>query len=248
MSTRASMIADPVAWVSWQRDTFRWRRHFFQRVLFDRLVRPLLVDLTVEGMENLPSTGPTVLMMNHVTAVDPVIVIGITRPRYVVPMSKVENFRDPVAGLLARSWGAYPVKRGEVDRAALRVTLELLKAGELVLMAPEGTRSPSLKQAKDGLAYLLVKADPATVIIPAAVWDLETWGRDLITPWRRTPVQVRFGQPFRLKLDGQRRVPRESLRQITDEMMYQLAVTLPERYRGDYSDLDQMTTEMLEFV
>lgn len=248
MSARATLIADPVAWVDWQRKTFRARRWFFRHVLFDKVVRSLLVDLTYEGLENLPADGPAVLMMNHVTGVDPVVVLGLARPRYVVPMSKVENWRDPLAGLLARSWGAYPVRRGEVDRAALRVTLELLKAGEMILMAPEGTRSPALQQAKDGLAYLLAKADPATVVVPSAVWGLETWASDLIKPWRRTPVQVRYGRSFRLRLDGRRRVPREELRRMTDEMMYQLAAILPERYRGDYSDLDQMTTETLAFV
>ncbi len=236
------------SWVERQREVFKSRRHFIRDVLFDRIVRTLLWDVTVEGLDNIPASGPAILMINHTTAADPVAVMGMTRPRFPVPMSKIENFWHPLIGVFARSWGAFPVRRGEVDRNALRVTLELLKAGELTLIAPEGTRTHALIRPRDGLAYIATRADPPPVIVPVAIYDIETWLKDLFIPWRRTPVHITYGRGFRLRTGGRKRFPREELRRMMDEMMYQLAVLLPESMRGVYADLSQMTTDYLEFL
>ncbi len=237
------------SWVVRQREIFQGRRHFMRDILFDKVACKVLWKLTVTGLEHIPASGPAILMMNHVTAVDPFAALGSARPRYVVPMSKIENFWNPFVGILVRSWGAYPVRRGEVDREALRTALLLLEAGEITLIAPEGTRSPALIRPKDGLAYLATRAKPAPVIVPTAVYNLETWLRDLVTPWRRTHACVSYGRGFRLRTEGGgRRISRETLSAMTDEMMYQLAALLPERNRGVYSDLDKATTNYLEFV
>lgn len=233
-------------WATEQRIVFKGRRHFLRDVLFDKVVCTLFWDVTIEGLENIPPSGPAVLMINHTTAADPVAVMGATRPRFPVPMSKIENFWNPLYSILARTWGAYPVRRGEVDREALRITLELLKAGELVLIAPEGHRNPGLSRPRHGLTYIALKADPP--IVPTAIFNIETWLKDLFIPWRRTPVHVRYGRPFRLRVAGRQRVSKEEMSRITDEMMYQLAALLPERNRGDYRDLSRMTTDYLEFL
>ena len=187
------------SWVIRQRDIFRSRRQAL-RFLYDKVACTLLWKPVVEGLDNLPASGPAILMINHVTAVDPIAVLATVRPRFVVPMSKIENFWNPLVGILVRSWGAYPVRRGEVDREALKTTLQLLEAGEITLIAPEGHRSPALIKPKDGLAYLATRTDSAPVIVPTAIYNLETWLRDLATPWRRTKVHLTFGQGFRLKV------------------------------------------------
>lgn len=235
-------------WVILQNRVFRSRRHFMRDFLFDKLARALVWEVNILGLENIPASGPVILMMNHITAVDPVAILGVTRPRFPVPMSKIENFGGPIAGLFARSWGAYPVRRGAVDRRALKATLDLLNAGQVTMIAPEGTRSPALIRPKAGLAYIAVRANPATVIVPTAVYNLETWLRDLLIPWRRTPVHVSYGRGFRLRHEGEGRFPRDVLDRVMDEMMYQLATLLPERNRGVYSDLDAATTDYLDFV
>ena len=235
-------------WVLRQREMFLGRRRFLRDVVFKYIIQTLLWNITVEGLAHIPAEGGAVLMINHVTAADPLVAVGVVRPRFVVPMSKIENFRTPGIGLVVRSWGAYPVRRGEVDRDALRTTIQLLEAGEVTLMAPEGTRSPGLIQPKDGLAYLTTKVDPPPVIVPTALYNLETWKEDLLKPWRRTPAHVTFGRGFRLRTVPGQRVRREALAAMTDEMMYQLAILLPERNRGVYSDISQMTTDYLDFV
>ncbi len=198
----------------------------------------------VEGLENLPASGPAILMINHIAFVDPIVVLGCL-PRNVVPMAKIEVYRYPIWGIFPWLWQVIPVRRGEVDREALRRALMVLEAGEIVLMAPEGTRSPALRRAREGVAYLGQRT--GVPIVPVAVEGTE--GFPSVSPkrWRQPGVVVRLGRPFRFRGAGER-VSRERLRQMTDEAMYVLAAMLPERRRGVYADLRRATTETLGFA
>lgn len=223
--------------------TYTFNRRIIRDFLLKYIGFKLIVVPHVEGLENIPISGGTILMMNHTITIDGVIVLGVVKRRFVVPMIKAENFDHWFFGFWARRWGAYAVKRGEADREALKLTLNLLEKGELVLIAPEGHRQPQLHDPKDGLTYLALKS--GSVIVPTAIFNLETWYANLLSP-RRTHATVRFGKPFRLKASG--RLSREEMRQATHEMMYQLAMLLPEKYRGDYADLSRATVDYLEFL
>jgi len=72
----------------------------------------------------------------------------VIRPRFAVPMSKIENFKLPIIGPLLRMWGAYPVRRGQTDVTAIERSLDLLRKGNLIMIAPEGTRQPALIKGK----------------------------------------------------------------------------------------------------
>src|SRR5262249_39721068 len=124
-------------------------------------------------------------------------------------------------------------------------SVDLLKAGNLVLIAPEGTREPQLSEAKDGTTYIATKA--SAVIVPAAVDGTREFVHNLLR-LRRTPISVRFWKPFRFRTAGRERIPRPELGYMTQEAMYQLAAILPENRRGFYSDLSKLTTETIEFV
>ncbi len=239
----SSVSAD--SWVVRQRSIFKARRHIIRDVLF-RLIAPLFIRLTVHGLEHVPPEGGAILMINHMTAVDPLIVVCTIKNRDVVPMSKIENFRNPIIGVLVRTWGGYAVHRGQVDRGALNTAANLVAAGEMTLIAPEGHRQPALGRPKDGLAYIATKT--GALVIPVGVYNTEHWVRHLFMPWHRTPVEVAYGRPFRLRTGGRTRIPRDEIRRMTEEMMYQLASLLPERNRGDYSDLSRTTTTFLEFT
>ena len=220
-----------------------------RRLLRDFLLRPvgfgLLVKPHIEGREHIPTDGPVIFVMNHIAAIDPFVVVGAVTSCYIVPMSKIENYRHPIIGLMARSWGVYPVRRGEVDRQALDSTLAVLAQNRPVLIAPEGTRQPALSEAKDGMTFVAVKSN--AIIVPVGLDGTHQFPGSL-KRLRRTPVTVRFGRAFRLHTQGRARIPRDEMRQMTRETMYQLAVLLPEHRRGAYSDLDRMTTEFLEFA
>ena len=222
----------------------RWERRrrvlrFLIRVIgFNFLVRLERVD----GVENVPARGPAILMINHVAFVDSIVVLHLT-PRNIVPMAKIEVYNYPLVGIFPRLWGVIPVRREEVDRRAIKGALDVLRAGEIILMAPEATRSPQLQQGKEGAAYLASRS--GAPIVPVAIEGTEGFpSLPLLKRWRGPGVQVRFGRPFQFRVVEERHL-RGQLRQMTDEAMYILAAMLPEQRRGVYSDLTQATQETL---
>ncbi len=197
-----------------------------------------------EGLENFPAKGPAIVMINHIALIDPVVVLGAL-PRNVVPLAKIEVYRYPVIGIFPKLWEVIPVRRQEFDRRAIHQALSVLKAGECILMAPEGTRSPSLQQGKEGVAYLGVKS--GAPIIPVAITGSKGFPTFNPLRWLRTGAFVKVGRAFRFRT-GDGRLDREALRLMTDEAMYVLAELLPEDHRGVYSDLSRATTQTIEFV
>ena len=214
-----------------------------------RALVPAFCQVEVEGLENVPRSGATSLMINHVSYLDPIVVTASIPFRYTVSLSKSENFRIPLVNWFLAQWGNYPINRGQYDRKALVQTIELMKSGQLLLMAPEGTRHPEgLQPAKDGLAYVATKAD--AVIVPTAICGAEDW-KSRMKRLRRAYVKIVFGAPFRFRSEGQQRIPRQHLSQMINEAMYQLALTIPDEYahlRGHYHDTSSATTKLIEFV
>ncbi|MFQ5945083.1 MAG: lysophospholipid acyltransferase family protein [Anaerolineae bacterium] len=216
-----------------------------------RILRPLfrglmavLLDYRIEGLDHVPGEGPVLVAINHSNFWDAVLPT-VVLPRYVVGMAKIELFRTPVLGQLLRLYGACPVRRGQVDRQALTATLTALGRGEVVSMAPEGTRGKDhrLQKGRPGLAFLAAKS--GAPVLPFAVSGSERfWGR--VTRLRRTRVKISIGPPFRLLWEGDK-IPRSVLREMTDEAMFRIAALLPEEYRGRYSDLETASTNYLSF-
>jgi 1-acyl-sn-glycerol-3-phosphate acyltransferase len=221
-----------------------WRRHVMRWLIRQLPFR--MVRLTVSGLEHIPPAGPTILMMNHISAIDPGLCMGAVTHRFVVPMTKVENTYHPLGRLAVWWWGSYTVTRGEADRKALLNSIELLKSGQLILIAPEGTRQQNgLARPKDGLAYIATKAD--AIIVPAGIsgavgWQ-EKWQR-----FERPAIQLTFGRAFKFNTGGEPRVARDALAAMTEEAMYQLALAVEPGLRGVYSDTSKATARYLTFI
>jgi 1-acyl-sn-glycerol-3-phosphate acyltransferase len=215
----------------------------FLRILMNQIGFRFLAKIdSVQGAENVPEKGPGILIYNHIAFVDPVAVMAAVK-RNVVPMAKAEAVNLPFFGIFTRMWGAIFVRRGEADREALEQALAVLESGELLLVAPEGTRSPALIEARDGVAYLAART--GAPVIPVAVDGTE--GFPSLSPkrWSLPGARIRFGKPFRFRVPSGR-IPRDWLRKMTREAMYQLAALLPPARRGFYDDLSLATSETIE--
>jgi 1-acyl-sn-glycerol-3-phosphate acyltransferase len=215
----------------------------FLRFLIDQIAFRFLVRIErVEGLDNVPSSGPAILMMNHIAFVDPIVVLG-NMPRNVVPLAKEEVYEYRFVGIFPRLWQVIPVRRSEVDRRAIRMALEVLAAGEILLLAPEGTRNPSLRDPKLGVAYLGVRS--GVPVLPVAVTGTQGYPTMRRARWREGGAVIRVGPAFRLHAP-EGKVTRETLQLMTDESMYVLASMLPAHLRGQYADLSQASTDTLE--
>jgi 1-acyl-sn-glycerol-3-phosphate acyltransferase len=196
----------------------------------------------VQGQEHVPSTGPAIVCFNHVTIFDPMAAgWSVSFERSLTPLAKEELARNPLTGWIVWAWDAIPVKRGEVDRTALKRALQVIESGEFLLISPEGHRQKEgLRDPKEGIILLATRTK--STIGPIGVSGTEKFLGNL-KRLRRTPVDVRIGRPFRIK-DG---VHRKQYAQAADEIMYQIAALLPPHLRGEYADLSKATTETLDF-
>ena len=211
--------------------------HTILRFLVHILIKP-----EIKGLENLPHTGPVLLAISHTNFLDPFLACALV-PRVVIAMAKVELMQTPVLGQVLRWYGAFPVRRGELDLRAVRRSLHTLEEGQVLLVAPEGTRSGDgrLQAGKDGTAFIAVRAD--VPLVPMAIVDVEHF-RSHLLQLRRTPVCITLGPAFRLRRPAGH-VRREVLRKMTKELMYQMARLLPPERRGVYSELSKATEEYI---
>ena len=214
------------------------------RWMVDNIAFRFLVRIeSVEGLENLPERGAAIIMINHIAFVDPVVVLGVL-PRNIVPLAKVEVYRYPIFGIFPWLWEVIPVHRGDFDRKALRSAEEVLRAGEVILVAPEGTRHPSMQAGKEGVAFLAYRT--GAPIVPVSVDGTHGFPTlPVLRRWRGPGVRIRVGKPFRLVHHAER-PSREQLRRMTDQAMGALARMLPENRRGVYSNPEEIGADFLE--
>jgi 1-acyl-sn-glycerol-3-phosphate acyltransferase len=178
----------------------------------------LLFRLRTRGLENLPDDGGFVLAANHTSNLDPwPLGLPLFPRRWLRFMGKSELF-NPVLGPILRGGGAFPVRRGERDTEAIRTAVELCRAGEVVVMFPEGTRrEKGLRKKWDarphtGAARIALEA--GCPLVPAAIR-----GTDRIR--RLGPLRVAYGQPLALD-DLAAQDPRDAAQEATDRLMTEI--------------------------
>jgi 1-acyl-sn-glycerol-3-phosphate acyltransferase len=123
----------------------------------------------VEGRENVPKKGAAIIAPNHASHTDPPL-IAIANRRPVTIMAKEELFSIPFIGPYIDHLGMFAVKRGVADRAALRLALERLAQGRLLVIFPEGTRGDgiTLQEPERGLGLMAMKS--GVPVIPAFIY------------------------------------------------------------------------------
>lgn len=206
----------------------------------------ILCRIDASELSQVPAQGPLLLVANHINFLDAPVLYTHLLPRPLTGLVKAETWDNPVMGLLFNIWGGIPIKRGEPDMAGLELTLEALRQGKIVAVAPEGTRSGDgrLQRGYPGIVILALRSKAP--LLPVAYYGGENF-RDNVSRLRRTDFHIAVGQPFTLDV-GEQKVTRPVRQEITDEIMFRIAALLPEDYRGEYADLSTATHKYLKLL
>ena len=149
------------------------------------------------GIENIPRTGPVLLISNHQSYLDPVLVgLGAHRRQFYA-MARSTLFANPVFAWLIRSLNAIPIERGESDIAAMRKAIEILSRGHALLVFPEGTRTLDGRVGpfQNGIMLLIKRTRPT--IVPVAIQGaFDAWPKGRAAPKLTGKIGTMFGQPI----------------------------------------------------
>jgi 1-acyl-sn-glycerol-3-phosphate acyltransferase len=157
-----------------------------------RSTAEIIGGLKIYGRENVPKTGGFILAPNHISYYDPPFVGScLSRPIYF--FAKYELFKNRIFGFILRRLNALPVKRGVVDRQALKMAIEVIKQGSGLTMFPEGTRSKTdqFLEPKAGLGLIARHAE--CPIVPAYISNSNRLKSCI---FRKNRVHIAFGKPL----------------------------------------------------
>src|SRR6185437_12057772 len=153
------------------------RPAFYERLrALVQVVHQLLFALDVQGLENIPTDGPVMVASNHLSFWD-IPSLAVRPHRQFHYMAKSEYAKSSFMRWLFTNLEAFFVDRGEGDTGAIRKALAVLKAGQVLVIYPEGHRSDdhALIEAHDGFTLIAFKA--GVPVIPVATWGSEAVGK-----------------------------------------------------------------------
>ena len=162
-------------------------------------IRRLADEIIVEGMERIPRVGPAILVGNHISWLDPILLACWLTPstgRAINWMGKAEAMRWPLIGWFLRVNGVFGVRRGAADLEAFRLAERILSEGRILGIYPEGTRSPDgiLRPFRDGAALLALRS--GVPVLPVAVTGTDgLWRKGSLIPRRVPRVTLTIGEP-----------------------------------------------------
>lgn len=198
-----------------------------------QIIFRLIAKIEVTGLENFPTEGSFIVAINHLTLIDPMIVLSVVPPKKVTIFVAKKWENNGFVGWLVRGLGGIFVHRGEVDRQALQASLKVLNEGGALGIAPEGTRSDTgaLIKAKPGVAYIAQKAK--VPIIPVGVSGQLNFAKTLLK-LRRLRLRVKFGKLMYLPpISGANKTAQ--LQAQADQVMIALGKLLDPELRGVYN-------------
>jgi 1-acyl-sn-glycerol-3-phosphate acyltransferase len=238
-------------------------------LIFGRAASRLLLNLRVEGVENVPTTGPLIVISNHFSWFDaPLLTLYLPfQPAFLVAS---ESQRFWFVRLFMRAFHGIPIWRGRVDRDALSSALSTLRSGKVVGIFPEGGIDPRFAERRArGEAitnqgnnnYGFVSRDDAQLTYPepgTAFLALQSQARILpvallgtekilgnVLRLRRTDVIVRIGPtfgPLSVEAKAQGVDRRQRLNHTAELIMHRIAALFPPENRGPYRNVHLETT------
>jgi len=184
------------------------------------------------GRENIPATGPLIVVSNHLNNADPPILASGFAKRRIHFMAKIELFKMPV-GIIVRLYGAFPVRRFDADMAAMLHAERLLKRGEVIGMFPEGTRSRTGKLGKPHPGTAVIALRTGATVLPCAIVGTEQL-RNPLNVLRKPRIEVRIGEP--IQVEAVRRPTEEQVSELTNRIFDAIKALLPARYYDAYTE------------
>jgi 1-acyl-sn-glycerol-3-phosphate acyltransferase len=200
-----------------------------------RFVINLIAHVDIRGLEKIPSKGGFVIATNHLGRLDVALLFYALEGNFILPVAEKYEHHW-LYGPIGNAMGALWLDRFNADIGSVREILARMRAGGILVIAPEGTRSKSeaLAEGKPGVAYLAMKA--GLPIVPIALTGTED--RLVLARLKRlkkSGIRIVVGPAFRLPpVRGRQR--EAALKDYTDEIMCRIGALLPEKYRGVYAE------------
>jgi 1-acyl-sn-glycerol-3-phosphate acyltransferase len=208
--------------------------------LVKALISPILryfFRIRIEGLEHVPDTGPAILASNHVSFCDSVFLPLVLRRR-ITFVAKAEYFEDPKTAWFFRAVGQIPIKRegGSASQRALESAREVLEGGGLFGIYTEGTRSPDgrLYKGHTGVARLAMQCN-VPVLAVAMVGTREAQPIGQVMPNLFRTITIRISKPMTWERYLDRAADPKVLRQVTDEIMFELRGLSGQEYVNSYA-------------
>lgn len=176
------------------------------------------------GLNHIPSMGPFVVVANHASFLDPYLIGFTSIEREVGFMAKEELFRVPIFGWIIRNCGAFPVKRGSRDEAAVQNFHDFLHSGKPLVLFPEGTRTLTgeMQSAKKGVGMLLYNAK--VPVIPAYIdGTYQCWPKGKLLP-KAGKTSVTYGPAIFLDDLYAEKAEKTTYAKIADRVMEKIAL------------------------
>ncbi|HEY6072327.1 MAG TPA: lysophospholipid acyltransferase family protein [Anaerolineales bacterium] len=201
-----------------------------------RVLLKLIARIEIRGRENIPETGAYIIATNHLGLLDATMLF-YALDRWDVFIPTAEKWEDiPFLKWLGKYLNFVFIDRFNPDLKAMRKIIGLMEQGNILVIAPEGTRSRvrSMNEGKPGVSYLAAKLQRP--IVPVGLAGTEDEGViENLKHLRRSQILVTAGTAFSLPpLPTKGRD--EALKEDTDEIMCQIAALIPPSYRGVYAD------------
>ncbi|MCL4529485.1 MAG: 1-acyl-sn-glycerol-3-phosphate acyltransferase [Chloroflexi bacterium] len=206
----------------------------------------IIAHVEIHGYENVPETGAFVIATNHLGMLDATMLFyAIDRWDVFIPVAEKWE-QSAFLRWLGKYFNLIFIDRFNPDLKAMRKIIGLMERGNILVIAPEGTRSRvgSMIEGKPGASYLAAKLKRPIVPVGLAGTEDKVILNNL-RHLRRSKIDITAGKPFSLPpLPTKNRD--EALKQDTDEIMCRIAVLLPEKYRGVYARHPRLKELVLE--
>ena len=208
------------------------------RAILNWLIRTILnmiAQVEIQGYDNIPKGGGFVIATNHLGRLDVSLLFYALEGDFILPVAEKYEHHW-LFGPIGNAMGGIWLDRFNADVRSIREILARMKAGGILVIAPEGTRSKTeaMAEGKPGVAYLAMKAGvPIVPIALAGTEDRRVVNR--LKHLKKSEIKIVVGPSFRLPpVKGRDRDA--ALKIYTDEIMCRIGALLPEKYRGVYAE------------